>query len=1220
MKSYQMVPTNLFLISLFLISFVDGDFLRHCVDQSVCQNHGRCFLSAARQSTDRCLNANSEFSETDQMCLTSYGNRLIAYDEAQKNCANTLDSQLIRLQSVEKRNWLQQKFFEELKAGVWIEESNDNFISSVFAAINNNSSEESKCLLAQVIDGSMEIVYQPCDHRHLAVCEKEADRFNGSDHWYVQCECPRGYAGRYCEFAKSEDKAFDRIKCADENLNVLCEENSGTLVVDYALYGRAKDLRENTCEEKEETNVDCIDSSSLMTLVNRCQGRKSCKINRIADLFPNTNCTGGMSLQHRMRCTRVPETVCPHATTFINERCYELSKSQHKLNYAEAKRHCAAKGGQLAHFDSNSNLFEFLESKPHRDYEVWVYNDTDVSLPLKRKAECLAIAWWNRNVVQIPCFASLGYICEFLPTGRTPERIRGTPRAQKTNSETEKPKCPEQQWNKLTIPETKACEIATVECPNHLDGTLTWLCDCKSATWSTKPDLSDCLNPSIRSLKELISIGEEPLSVMQMFQVKIDELFDSKSLTGGDVIAFIENFEESMFRVKNLLNNRSKSAEWRGIYGQKFSKVVGSVGDRLLDSEAEDAWLQLSDTLRIERAAKMMTLLQDILVVRGLGLTTGTKATVQFRNYEGQVLLKEPVPPANDVPMMINRAMRIQNIPMQLTHQNVSADQIQFKVGGSKSIMQLPNSDFLSSLAPQFSHATMLFSHSRGESLGPTENEGVPPVKLGYFTFTKLGKLMSNSTNKSRINSQIFGAFVNDPNISVNLAVGMAANFTFQHLITEGVSNASCVFWDIFEGTWSRNGCVLIETNKQTTKCSCSHLTSFAVLMDFTDSLAVYNGQFGQPKSAIGIALDVITIVGCTTSIVCLFLCVLVFTIFRSLHSNIRVVIHRNLCLSLLAGELLFLFGIDKTESTEVCRSVAIGLHYFFLCSFLWCFFEGYQLYLMLIKVFESSRKHTELLYCLGFVLPAIWVAISVFVEPNNYGTDDYCWINVQSPTIWAFLLPIGLVIFFNITTLAIAFRTVLSVQNRDRSLALRVYGWLKGSLTLCCLLGVTWVFGFLTAIQVVQPFFAFVFTILNSLQGAFIFGLHVVCNEKARQAILRCVHNGVCGSQVSETSKQSSSSYNQRSNNFFALNKDRLLQWWPLSKSRSSNSSGSSQKSSRELEIRFKPIALIHQLATPEEEERAQTRSDEKPQEEDEQITRKRLLAASPEVTVERF
>ncbi|KAI6179061.1 CBN-LAT-2 protein [Aphelenchoides besseyi] len=1191
MESCQMVATHSFLISLFLISFVDGDFLRHCADQSVCQNGGRCFLSAARQSTDRCLNSNSEFSETDQMCVTGYANWLITYDEAQQNCADNLDGQLIRLQSEEKRIWVRQKYSEELRAGVWIEDSNDNFIVNDFAAINN-SLEESKCLLAQEIDGTVQIVYQPCDHRHLAVCEREADRFNGSDYWYVQCECPRGYAGRYCEFAKSEDKAFDRIKCADENLNVLCEENSGTLVVDYALYGHAEDLRKSTCEEKKETHLDCIDSSSLMTLVNRCQGRKSCKIDRIGDLFPNTNCTGSMSLQHRMRCTRKPETICPQSTTFINERCYELSKTQHKLNYAEAKRHCAAKGGELAHFDKNTNLFEFLEAKPHRDYEVWVYNDTDIFVPLKRKAECLAIAWWNRNVVQIPCFASLGYICEFLPTGRTPERIRGTPRAQKTNSVTKKPKCPEQQWNKLTIPETNACEIATVECPNNLDGTLTWLCDCKSATWTSKPDMSDCLNPSIRSLKELISIGEEPLNVMRRFQDKLGELFDSGSLTGGDVIAFVENLDESMFRVKNVLNDRRKSAEWRGNYGREFSKVVGNVGDRLLDSEAENAWLQLSDKLRIDKAAKMMMLLQDMMVVRGTGLTAGSKAMVQFRNYEGQVLLKEQVPPADDVPMMINRAMRIQGNPIQLPHQNVPADHIQFKVGGSKSGMHLPSSDFLSSLAPQFSQPTMLFSHSRGESIGPNENEGVSPVKLGYFTFMKLGKLMSNSTTKSRINSQIFGAFVNDPNISVNLAVGMAANFTFQHLITEGVSNASCVFWDIFERTWSRDGCILIETNKQMTKCSCSHLTSFAVLMDFTDSLAVYNGQFGHSKSAVGIALDIITIVGCIISIV-----------VKYKYSRCN------------SSKFVFEFVGRRTSfpfwnrQDRLSRIMSSSSHRITLL-----------LSVFLLMVFESSRKHTELLYCLGFVLPGIWVAISVFVEPSNYGTDEYCWINVRSPTIWAFLLPIGLVIFFNITTLAIAFRTVLSVQNRDRSLALRVYGWLKGSLTLCCLLGVTWVFGFLTAIQIVQPFFAFVFTILNSLQGAFIFGWHVICNEKARQAVRRCVHNGVCGSQVSENSKQSSSSYNQRSNNFFALNKDRLLQWLPLSKSRSSNSSRSSQKNSHELEIRFKPIALIHQLATPEEEERSQSRCEEKGQEEDEQVTRKRLLAASPEVTVERF
>jgi hypothetical protein len=76
----------------------------------------------------------------------------------------------------------------------------------------------------------------------------------------------------------------------------------------------------------------------------------------------------------------------------------------------------------------------------------------------------------------------------------------------------------------------------------------------------------------------------------------------------------------------------------------------------------------------------------------------------------------------------------------------------------------------------------------------------------------------------------------------------------------------------------------------------------------------------------------------------------LIFTVFRSLY-NARTTIHRNLCICLLMGELLFLFGIDLTESETACRMVAVLLHYFFICSFAWMFLEGYQLYLMLIKV-----------------------------------------------------------------------------------------------------------------------------------------------------------------------------------------------------------------------------------------------------------------------------
>ncbi|KAI6238054.1 Latrophilin-like protein LAT-2 [Aphelenchoides fujianensis] len=299
----------------------------------------------------------------------------------------------------------------------------------------------------------------------------------------------------------------------------------------------------------------------------------------------------------------------------------------------------------------------------------------------------------------------------------------------------------------------------------------------------------------------------------------------------------------------------------------------------------------------------------------------------------------------------------------------------------------------------------------------------------------------------------------------------------------------------------------------------------------------------------------------------------------RSLHPNIRVVIHRNLCLCLLCGELLFLcVGIDRVESPAVCRFVAIGLPLFLHSGLLLD-------YLMLIRVFEASRSRTAYFYTFGFVLPAVIVCLSVLFAAEDYGTEDYCWIDVQSTTIW----------------------------NRDRSLAVRVAGWLKGSFMLLCLLGTTWVLGFLTAVQVLQPFAAFLFTIFNSLQGLFILLLHVCCNEKARQAIRRCLRNGVCCTPPLSDSSHQSSSYGH--SNFFALNK--VLHWLPL-RSRSSGSSGGSQKNSREHEVRFKPVAVV-QVASADEDD--PSRSQEEKQE-DEQVIRNRLLAASPQpgVTIERF
>lgn len=61
--------------------------------------------------------------------------------------------------------------------------------------------------------------------------------------------------------------------------------------------------------------------------------------------------------------------------------------------------------------------------------------------------------------------------------------------------------------------------------------------------------------------------------------------------------------------------------------------------------------------------------------------------------------------------------------------------------------------------------------------------------------------------------------------------------------------------------------------------------------------------------------------------------------------------IHRNLCINLLIAEILLLAGIDATSNRDVCLSIGVFLHLFFLCAFSWMFIEGLYMYFLITKV-----------------------------------------------------------------------------------------------------------------------------------------------------------------------------------------------------------------------------------------------------------------------------
>ena len=98
-------------------------------------------------------------------------------------------------------------------------------------------------------------------------------------------------------------------------------------------------------------------------------------------------------------------------------------------------------------------------------------------------------------------------------------------------------------------------------------------------------------------------------------------------------------------------------------------------------------------------------------------------------------------------------------------------------------------------------------------------------------------------------------------------------------------------------------GCTARSINATHATCSCNHLTSFVILMSVTKS-----------AEESSLALDIVSYVSCSLSVLFLLLSFVTFVSFASLRSD-RNTIHSQLAVCLGLGQLLFLVGIGRTQS-----------------------------------------------------------------------------------------------------------------------------------------------------------------------------------------------------------------------------------------------------------------------------------------------------------------
>uniref|UniRef100_A0A8C8Y1K6 Adhesion G protein-coupled receptor E2 n=1 Tax=Panthera leo TaxID=9689 RepID=A0A8C8Y1K6_PANLE len=311
--------------------------------------------------------------------------------------------------------------------------------------------------------------------------------------------------------------------------------------------------------------------------------------------------------------------------------------------------------------------------------------------------------------------------------------------------------------------------------------------------------------------------------------------------------------------------------------------------------------------------------------------------------------------------------------------------------------------------------------------------------------------------------SDVVSAFVSNKDTQ-NLSSPVTFIFS-HHSVTPGpTQKVFCVFWEHSQdgcGHWSTTGCRMAATGDASTTCQCSHLSSFAVLMA--------HGHVQDPM------LAVITYVGLGLSLLCLLLAALTFLLCKAIQ-NTSTSLHLQLSICLFLAHLLFLTAIDQTKIKLLCAIIAGALHYLYLASFTWMLLDGLHLFLTarnltVVNYTSVSRFMKRLMFPVGYGVPALIVAISAASRPSLYGTPTRCWM----------------------------MKNKLSSLNRDVSTLQNTRMLTFKAMAQLLILGCTWCLGVLQVGPAARVM-AYLFTIINSLQGTFIFLVYCLLSQQVRE------------------------------------------------------------------------------------------------------------------------
>ncbi|XP_076131571.1 adhesion G protein-coupled receptor D2 [Alosa pseudoharengus] len=368
---------------------------------------------------------------------------------------------------------------------------------------------------------------------------------------------------------------------------------------------------------------------------------------------------------------------------------------------------------------------------------------------------------------------------------------------------------------------------------------------------------------------------------------------------------------------------------------------------------------------------------------------------------------------------------------------------------------------------------------------------------------------IGESPQTGHLSSAVISATVRDVSKSANVPVSVhytlsaAGVVEYSRLVTP-----VCVFWNFSlmaggqASSWSSEGCWMTQSDSAGTTCFCNHTTNFAVLMNYLEA------TWSPQEQSI---LTKLTFIGSGASLCALMVTLMLFTVLDIPKSD-RTSIHKNLFVALTCAQVVLLCSGSAINNKVACTLVAALLHLFFMAAFSWMLVEGLLLWSKVVTVNLSEDRHMKYYYLIGWGLPVLIVTITLASASGRYAADGHCWLSVQNGVIWGFAGPVIFIIMVNIMVLARVVGITITTAKR-RSLMMAVNSSpmeqayeqsraaVKAVLVLLPILGLTWLCGVLVPFSIVM---AYIFVILNSLQGLFIFLIYGVYNTEVRSTVNR--------------------------------------------------------------------------------------------------------------------